>query len=211
MGVPQPGNRVLPLLAITKNHFLFNYVIGRGGFGKVWKVEKKKTKKLYAMKEMSKARIIAKRSVNSVMNERKLLSQLKHPYLVNMSFAFQDQKNLYLIMDLLSGGDLRYHLAKRKRFTEEQTRTYLPPPLPLTHPGFFIACIITSLEYLHNNGILHRDVKPENLIFDNRGTHPSRSNPLQASCVSLTSGSPEFGIQRTHRTHRGLQAIWLQK
>ena len=70
------------------------------------------------MKEMSKARIIQKRSVNSVMNERKLLSQLKHPYLVNMSYAFQDQKNLYLIMDLLSGGDLRYHLAKRKRFTE---------------------------------------------------------------------------------------------
>ena len=84
----------------------------------MWKVEKKKTKKLYAMKEMSKARIIQKRSVNSVMNERKLLSQLKHPYLVNMSYAFQDQKNLYLIMDLLSGGDLRYHLAKRKRFTE---------------------------------------------------------------------------------------------
>ena len=45
-------------LAITKNHFLFNYVVGRGGFGKVWKVEKKKNKKLYAMKEMSKARII---------------------------------------------------------------------------------------------------------------------------------------------------------
>ncbi len=49
-------------------------MVGRGGFGKVWKVEKKKTKKLYAMKEMSKARIIQKRSVTSVMNERKLLS-----------------------------------------------------------------------------------------------------------------------------------------
>ena len=66
-----------------------HYVIGRGGFGKVtfnhkilkvWRVEKKKTGQLYAMKEMSKARIITKRSVNSVMNERKLLAQLKHPY-----------------------------------------------------------------------------------------------------------------------------------
>ena len=58
------------------------------------------------MKEMSKARIMMKRSVPSVMNERKLLSNLKHPFLVNMSYAFQDQKNLYLIMDILNGGDL---------------------------------------------------------------------------------------------------------
>lgn len=58
-----------------------------------------------------------KRSVNSVMNERKLLANLKHPFLVNMSYAFQDQKNLYLIMDLLNGGDLRFHIAKRKRFS----------------------------------------------------------------------------------------------
>ncbi len=66
-------------LAINKNHFMFHYVIGRGGFGKVWKVEKKKEKKLYAMKEMHKGRIIQKRSVNSVMNEKKFLTQLSHP------------------------------------------------------------------------------------------------------------------------------------
>jgi serine/threonine protein kinase len=61
-------------VAINKNHFMFQYVIGRGGFGKVWKVEKKKEKKLYAMKEMHKGRIIQKRSVNSVMNEKKFLT-----------------------------------------------------------------------------------------------------------------------------------------
>jgi serine/threonine protein kinase len=63
-------------------------VIGKGGFGKVWKVEKKKGDQMYAMKEMLKCRVISKRSVNSVMNERKLLSQLKHPFLVNMNYAF---------------------------------------------------------------------------------------------------------------------------
>jgi len=64
---------------VTKNSFKFHYVIGKGGFGKVWKVEKKKETKFYAMKEMLKCRIISKRSVNSVMNERKLLCSLKHP------------------------------------------------------------------------------------------------------------------------------------
>lgn len=58
---------------------MFHYAIGKGGFGKVWKVERKKGKEMYAMKEMSKARIISKRSVNSVMNELKFLQQLKHP------------------------------------------------------------------------------------------------------------------------------------
>lgn len=63
-------------------------MIGKGGFGKVWKVEYKKTKKLFAMKEMQKSKIISKRSVNSVMNERLLLENLKHPFLVNMNYAF---------------------------------------------------------------------------------------------------------------------------
>ena len=71
---------------VVKSNFVFHYVIGKGGFGKVWKVELKKNRVIYAMKEMSKAkyqtaisiRIIAKRSVNSVMNERQLLSELHH-------------------------------------------------------------------------------------------------------------------------------------
>ena len=73
------SNPSLFSLATNKNHFMFHYVIGRGGFGKVWKVEKKKEKKLFAMKEMHKGRIITKRSVNSVMNEKKFLTQLNHP------------------------------------------------------------------------------------------------------------------------------------
>ena len=66
-------------IEINKNQFNQHYVIGRGGFGKVWKVELRKEKKLFAMKEMLKARIISKRSVNSVMNEKKFLCQLTHP------------------------------------------------------------------------------------------------------------------------------------
>lgn len=72
----------------------------------------KKNNKYYAMKEMAKARIISKRSVDSVLNERIILSELKNQFLVNMYYAFYDRENLYLCMDLLAGGDLRYHINK---------------------------------------------------------------------------------------------------
>ena len=74
-----------------KNMFNLHYVIGKGGFGKVWKVDQKKTGKTYAMKEMYKTKIIEKKSIDSVMNERKLLCKLKHPFIVNMTCAFQDK------------------------------------------------------------------------------------------------------------------------
>ncbi len=97
------------------------YVVGKGGFGKVWKVQLKKNKKQFALKEMSKAKIIDKKSEKSIKYERELLSRLKHPFIVNMQFAFQDFENLYLVMDLLTGGDLRYHVSRFRKFSEEQS------------------------------------------------------------------------------------------
>ena len=106
---------------LNANSFDFKYVIGKGGFGKVWKVVFKKTGTFYALKQMSKAKIIDKKSERSIKYERDLLAKIHHPFIVNMHYAFQDGENLYLVMDLLNGGDLRYHLSKNKNFTEEQT------------------------------------------------------------------------------------------
>jgi len=141
---------------VTKSSFDFINIIGRGGFGKVWKVYSRKYKKVFAMKEMSKSKIIDKRSEKSVKSERDMLELMNHPFIINMHFSFQDTDNLYIAMDLLTGGDLRYHICKHKKFFEEQTK-------------FFIACIILSLDYIHTNNILHRDLKPENLVLDSNG------------------------------------------
>ena len=101
------------------NSFQRSFAVGKGGFGKVWKVVEKKTSKIYAMKEMLKAKIISKKSVNSVMNEKRLLEKLKHPLLVNMIYAFQNKETLYLIMDYCNRGDLRYHIGCKGKFKED--------------------------------------------------------------------------------------------
>ena len=149
----------------------------------MWKVRLKKTNELFALKEMSKVKIIDRRSEISIMSERNLLSKLNHPFIVNMYFAFQDFCNLYLVMDLLTGGDLRYHIAHQKTFSEAQTK-------------FFISNMLLALEYIHSQNIIHRDIKPENLVLESIGYlritdfGVAKINEIDNS--SETSGTPGY-------------------
>ena len=168
---------------LSRGSFRFHMVVGKGGFGKVWIVTFRSSKKYFALKEMSKARIIAKKSVHSVMNERQILCSLSHSFIVNIKSSFQDAQHLYLVMDLLTGGDLRFHICYMRRFSEEQTR-------------FFIACLVHALEYVHSQGFLHRDIKPENLVFDEKGylrlTDFGISRKWSPDNAKETSGTPGY-------------------
>ena len=132
---------------------------------------------------MSKVKIIDRRSEISIMSERNLLSKLNHPFIVNMYFAFQDFCNLYLVMDLLTGGDLRFHIAHQKTFSEMQTK-------------FFISNMLLALEYIHSQNIIHRDIKPENLVLESSGYlritdfGVAKINEIDNS--SETSGTPGY-------------------
>ena len=168
---------------LNKNNFKFLYVIGKGGFGRVWKIQSKKTKTTYALKEMSKLKIIDKKSEKSINSEREFLSKLNHSFIVNMHYAFQDRDNLYLVMDLLNGGDLRYHISRYRKFSEEQTR-------------FFLANIIYAIDYIHSNNVIHRDIKPENLVLDDKGyvriTDFGIAKENMPDNSSETSGTPGY-------------------
>ena len=143
---------------IDRNSFHIISLIGTGGFSKVWEVKWKKNGKLFAMKEMSKARIIDRKSVKSILAEREILSKMNHPFIINLHFSFQDSNKLYLIMDLAKGQDLRQKIgySNTNQMNEEQTK-------------FIAGCVILGLEYLHCNQIVHRDIKPENIIMDENG------------------------------------------
>ena len=143
----------------------------------------KKNNKKYALKEMSKVKIIDRRSEKSIKGERDFLSKLHHPFIVNMICAFQDYETLYLVMDLLTGGDLRYHLCRIQKFNEDETK-------------FFISCLLLGLEYIHGNNIIHRDIKPENLVCDEKGyiriTDFGVAKIRKEDNSSETSGTPGY-------------------
>ncbi|TRM68345.1 putative serine/threonine protein kinase [Schizophyllum amplum] len=142
---------------LTPRDFEFLKLIGRGTFGKVLQVRKKDTKRIYAMKILSKREIVQKKEVAHTIGERKILQRsLESPFLVGLKFSFQTETDLYLVTDFKSGGELFWHLQRETRFSEERAR-------------FYIAELVLALEHLHKYNIVYRDLKPENILLDATG------------------------------------------
>jgi len=131
-------------------------LIGKGNFGKVMLVRMKGTDEVFAMKVLSKKQIIENNEIEHTLAECNILQRLRHPFLVNMHYAFQTEENLHLILDFVNGGELFHHLQSEKRFSERRVR-------------FYAAEILLGLEYLHNAGVLYRDLKLENLLLTAEG------------------------------------------
>uniref|UniRef100_A0A8D2IYD1 Serine/threonine kinase 32C n=1 Tax=Varanus komodoensis TaxID=61221 RepID=A0A8D2IYD1_VARKO len=130
--------------------------IGKGSFGKVCIVQKRDTEKMYAMKYMNKQQCIERDEVRNVFRELEILQEIEHVFLVNLWYSFQDEEDMFMVVDLLLGGDLRYHLQQNVQFTEETVKLY-------------ICEMASALDYLRSQHIIHRDVKPDNILLDEQG------------------------------------------
>ncbi|OWB72098.1 hypothetical protein B5S31_g1800 [[Candida] boidinii] len=134
-------------------------LLGKGTFGQVFQVKKTDTKKVYAMKVLSKKVIVRKKEIAHTIGERDILvrtSSSSTPFIVGLKFSFQTPQDLYLVTDFMSGGELFWHLQKEGRFSEARAK-------------FYIAELVLALEHLHDNNIVYRDLKPENILLDANG------------------------------------------
>ncbi|EEB16680.1 RAC protein kinase DRAC-PK85, putative [Pediculus humanus corporis] len=108
------------------------------------------------MKYMNKTQCMERDALNNVLKEVEILTTLEHPFLVNLWFSFQDEEDLFMVSDLFTGGDLRYHIQQKVHFKEDCVRLY-------------ILELGLALEYLQRKSIVHRDVKPDNILLDENG------------------------------------------
>lgn len=131
-------------------------LVGKGAFGKVLLVKKQDTQRLYAMKVLNKEMLVQSRAVANTMTEKELLKRFDHPNIVSLKYCFQTATHLYMVLDYISGGELFYHLGELGNFSESRAR-------------FYASQIILAIGFLHEHGIIYRDLKPENLLLDMNG------------------------------------------
>ena len=152
-------------------------VLGQGSYGKVFLVKKiigNDKGCLYAMKVLKKATLKV-RDRQRTKTERDILTEVEHPFIVKLHYAFQTEGKLYLVLDFMRGGDLYNRLSKEQcwKLKEADVR-------------FYVAELVLALDHLHNLGVIYRDLKPENLLLDSDGH------------IALT----DFGLSKENFNHR---------
>ena len=146
-------------VAVSFSDFIPLHVLGRGAFGVVRTCNKKDTGFKYAVKCISKKRLVAQKSLPSIFNERRVLESLSKSgsrFIVRLHYALFDKNQLYFVMDLMPGGDLKLHLNREEFFEEDRAR-------------FYAAEILLGLSHMHAQNVLYRDLKLENVLLSASG------------------------------------------
>ncbi|KAJ3349719.1 hypothetical protein HDU83_000337 [Entophlyctis luteolus] len=189
---PVPRHSALNLLrypAVNLTHFELISLIGKGAYGKVKLVRHKQNLTLYALKYIDKKQCIHQKAVDYIIQERDLLESIHSHFVCNLRYSFQDDENMFMVLDMMKGGDLRFALVRKGRFDEKAAK-------------FVAAEICLALMYLHSKKIVHRDLKPENILLDSAGhacltdfniaTRFKESRKMTAVAGSLSYMAPEI-------------------
>ncbi|PRP81734.1 hypothetical protein PROFUN_10834 [Planoprotostelium fungivorum] len=147
---------ILPEELSLISDFQPKQIIGTGTMARVRLCQHKSTGKFYCMKIVNQARMMALKQVEHMQNEKSVLFQMSHPFIVKLYNTFKDSKSLYFLLEFVPGGEIYNYMRRMRKFTPEIAR-------------FYAAEIVLALEYMHNKNVLYRDLKPENIMIDREG------------------------------------------
>ncbi|EQL03708.1 protein kinase C [Ophiocordyceps sinensis CO18] len=162
-------------------------VLGKGNFGKVMLAETKRSRKLYAIKVLKKEFIIENDEVESIKSEKRVFliaNKERHPFLTNLHACFQTETRVYFVMEYVSGGDLMLHI-QRGQFGTKRAQ-------------FYAAEVCLALKYFHENGVIYRDLKLDNIMLTLDGHIKvadyglCKEDMWYGSTTSTFCGTPEF-------------------
>ncbi|XP_035040884.2 G protein-coupled receptor kinase 5 [Hippoglossus stenolepis] len=143
---------------ISKHKFRQYRLLGKGGFGEVWACQVRATGMMYACKKLEKTHVKKRRGEAMALNEKQILQGLVSRFVVNLAYAYETKHALCMVLTMMSGGDLKYHIYNIG-----------VPGLERDRVCFYAAEVCCGLMHLHQKSILYRDLKPENILLDDNG------------------------------------------